>query len=522
MVKKLNNRRRFIWQIVISALALIMIHASISPAGAMTFKPAKGQMWDVWVFHHDGRYYLFYDHCPTFAITGLGLATSDDGVHWKDQGIVIKKPETAWGLGTGFVWKSPEFEKDGQFQCNFTVNSGGQHIYFAESTDLFNWEVRQDIVFEIDPRWYKTDGRWDCIATTPRPEGGYYGYWTASPKDGSYGFGFGETMDGVHWRARKPPKVDWGSYADFNPEHCEVGGVAVIAGKHRAILNFSRDGSHMLSLIGDRPEGPFALAKKNPVLFEGDAHFARFFSSPDGPLVVHHVLAKENEKAPKPWDICYMAPMKRAVIDKEGILRLAYWEGNEVLKDEAVEVKTPVLESSPAILEPRFDVDRGFILEGTIQVPNEESALLPGVYLESGEERPTVIRVLPNGVSQIGTVKRDGSDFQPRKAQVVWAGSAEIDREMDFGPTARFRILVRHGMLEFYLDDILFHIRSLTKPATGKIGIVGAPGSVGKLKAWQMNLQNSSAGHAGETNHSPEWATGEIDYREEGHCVTLL
>ena len=28
-------------------------------------------------------------------------------------------------------------------------------------------------------------------------------------------------------------------------------------------------------------------------------------------------------------------------------------------------------------------------------------------------------------------------------------------------------------MLEFYLDDILFHIRSLSKPATGKIGIVG-------------------------------------------------
>ena len=34
-------------------------------------------------------------------ISGLRQpATCGDGVHWKDQGIVIKMPETAWGLGT--------------------------------------------------------------------------------------------------------------------------------------------------------------------------------------------------------------------------------------------------------------------------------------------------------------------------------------------------------------------------------------------------------------------------------------
>jgi len=206
-------------------------------------------------------------------------------------------------------------------------------------------------------------------------------------------------------------------------------------------------------------------------------------------LVVHHVLAKENQSSTKPCDICYMVPIKRALVDNEGILRLAYWEGNEKLKGEAVDVKTPALESSPALLKPTFDVNRGFILEGTIQVPNQKCGRLPGIYLESGEERPTVIRVVSQGVSEIGTVKPDGSDFQPRKAQAVWCGPAQIDREMKFGPTAHFRILVRHGMLEFYLDDTLFHIHSLTKPATGKIGIVGPAGSVSKLKAWQMNLQ---------------------------------
>ena len=85
-------------------------------------------------------------------------------------------------------------------------------------------------------------------------------------------------------------------------------------------------------------------------------------------------------------------------------------------------------------------------------------------------------------------VKQDGSGFQPRQAQAVWCGLARIDREMPFGPTAHFRLLVRRGMLEFYLDDVLFHIRSLSKPATGKIGIVGTPGSITGLKAWQMSL----------------------------------
>ena len=479
------NVMRLCSLVPVCAVTLGVIASTDLTVSAMTFKPAEGRMWDVCVFHHDGTYYLGYTANSQGVPTGFGVATSSDGVHWKDRGIVRK------ATGSGFIWKSPDFQKDGKFQYNtvvFSYPGPGQRIGFIESSDLFHWELR-DVVFDIDPRWYKTDGRWDCIATTPRPAGGYYGYWTAIPKDGSLGFGFGETTDGVHWKALEPPKVDWGSYESYKPECCEVGGVDVIDGKYHAMINFSRTpGSRMLSLVADRPEGPFVLAKKNPTLFDGDAHFARFFSSPDGMLVVHFSLTKK-ERDDQPWDtLCYMAPMKRAVVDKEGILRLAYWKGNDKLKGEAVAVKTPLLDGPPALLEPRFDVERGFILEGTIRLPAKESAQLPGVYLESGEPRPTLVRMLSNGASQIGTVKPDGSDFQPRAAEAVYGGLAEIDRQMSFGPTARFRILVRHGMLEFYLDDVLFHIRSLTQPATGKIGIVGAPGSISDLQAWQMDL----------------------------------
>ena len=62
---------------------------------------------------------------------------------------------------------------------------------------------------------------------------------------------------------------------------------------------------------------------------------------------------------------------------------------------------------------------------------------------------------------------------------------------MKLGPAVKFRLLVRKSMLEFYLDDILFHLRALKYPPTGKVGIVGAPGSVFGLKAWEMSFDEN-------------------------------
>ena len=453
----------------------------------MIFKPQNHRLWDVWVMHHAGLHYLFYDLVRRNAIEAVALATSADGVHWTDHGPVIEKPSDAPGIGSGFTWKSPRFEEDGRFQCNFSVD---QRIRFAESADLSKWTVRSDIEFRKDLRWYAEDGRWDCICTVPRSPQGYHGYWTADPRDGSYGFGFGETDDGVHWRALPPPRVDWGAFSGYEPEYCEVGGIEVAGGKRHAMINFSKDGSRMLSLMADRPEGPFTLSAKNPVLFEGDAHFARFFSSPDGLLVVHHNLAKEEAQNPEPWDTCYLAPMKRAVVDGDGTLRLGYWIGNDALKG----VESPVTVSSSrgraAVLEPGFDAERGFIVEGEMVVgalAGADTELQPpGLFLESGEDRPTALTVLPGGVSCIGTVDPGGSGFRPREPRAVWCGPPEVDRQVPFGPVVRFRLLARRGMLELYLDDLLFHVRSLTKPLTGKIGLLGATGAVRNVRVWRM------------------------------------
>ena len=453
----------------------------------MLYRPHKTELWDVWVFHDDGTYYLFYDAVIRNGLRGLGLATSKDGVHWKEHGVVVDRPN---GMGSGYTWRSPNFEKDGKYQCNFSGgHDGRQAIFFAESTNLKDWTIRDDIVFHQDERWYVRGGRWDCIAALPRSGGGYYGYWTAHPKDGTFGFGFGKTTDGVHWTALPAPQVDWGIFSETRPSHCEVGDVKAVNGRYYAMLNHSLQnnrGSRMIQLIADRPEGPFVAAERNTAIIEGDVHFARFFQSPSGLLVVQHSMTKEK-RTTGGW-ACYATPMKRAVIDDEGIMRLGYWEGNEAMKGEKVEIKPRNTRNGLALQDVELDPMRGFILEGVIQMAQDGETELPGLYLGSGEERGTVICVTPKGTSRIGTVSAAGTDFELRDPHAVWFGPAEIDREMTFGRTVAFRLLVRRGMLEFYLDDVLFHIRTLRQFADGKFGLVGASGSVREVKAWQMSF----------------------------------
>ena len=147
----------------------------------------------------------------------------------------------------------------------------------------------------------------------------------------------------------------------------------------------------MIQLIADRPEGPFVAAGKNTAIIEGDVHFARFFESPGGLLVVQHNMTKEK-RVTGGWG-CYANPMKRAVVDNEGIMRLGYWEGNEAMKAEKVALKPWKTKNGLALQDVELDPMRGFILEGSIQMPQDGETELPGLYLGSGEERETVIRV---------------------------------------------------------------------------------------------------------------------------------
>ncbi|MHB8971841.1 MAG: LamG-like jellyroll fold domain-containing protein [Pirellulaceae bacterium] len=417
---------------------------------------ATGRMWDTWLYFQQGTYYLYYlANCgPSW--DNISLATSSDGVHWTEHGVVLsKRPDAVW-MGTGSTWKSPEFDKQARFFLNFSEWRGNQQtIFFAESPDLIHWQRLDDrYEFKPAPQWYNVDegnnSRWDCIYTIPRETGGLYGYWTATPQAATEGrFGFGETTDGVTWRALPPPRVR-------DVEVGEVGALERIGNRYYMMFG---TGGIMVTLVADHPEGPFGLAAKNRRLLAGHTYFARFFPSPDGLLVNHHSIARNGA--------VYGAPLKATRVDDEGTLRLAWWTGNEKLKHEPVTGLTRPThvqsDGRPGLLDAKVDPARGVVLEGTLTLPAGPAAKPTGLYVECGPDQGVAILVSATGATEIGPLRADGTGFACEK---------QIDRQWSFGSQSRFRLLLKQSLLEFYLDDLLIECFSLSEPATGRIGVI--------------------------------------------------
>lgn len=426
-----------------------------------------GNMWDTWLYLHEGTYYLYYLAKSGPKWDNISMATSPDGVNWKEIGRVLSKGEGVTWMGTGSTWKSPNFETDGKFQINFSEWKGPrQTIFFAESDDLIHWNrLGDEYEFTQDERWYEPEGRWDCIWTIERPGGGLYGYWTATPKPETEGrFGFGETMDGVTWKALKPPKV-------YGVGGGEVGAIEKIGDKYYMMFG---TGGLMVTLIAERPEGPFHAAKKNFHLLSGHTYFSRFFPTPDGVLVNHHSIARDGQ--------VYFGTLKQTVFDDEDTMRLAWWKGNEKMKHEPVEVELPSSSQSNdkqiVMLENRFDVDKGVILEGTLILSEDNGSPSNGLYIECGEGQGSAILIDANGVANLGLMQADGSGFESEK---------QANRKMSFGKQTSFRLLLEHSLLEFYLNDILIECFSLPTKATGQIGFIQSSGRsvVKDIQAWQ-------------------------------------
>jgi hypothetical protein len=423
-----------------------------------------GNMWDTWLYLHEGTYYLYYLANSGPRWNNVSMASSSDGVHWKEIGRILSKdPDAVW-MGTGSTWKSPNFEKDGKFYINFSQQfpDQPQTIFFGESTDLVSWKWLDVATHEFkqDTRWYQPDGRWDCIYTIPRPGGGLFGYWTATPKPETGGrFGFGESLDGAKWKALPPPETPGVGGG-------EAGAVEKIGQKY--YMMFGNHGM-MITLVADKPQGPFLPAKKNLRLLSGHTYFSRFFPTPDGVLVNHHSIARNGQ--------VYFGLLKSTMIDEEGTLRLGWWKNNEKLKHQAVEVQVPAGDgqrSGPiAMLGNTFDTERGVILEGSLRLPKNEDSPRVGLYIAWGSDQGSAILLNSRGVTELGPIGPDGTGFKMEK---------QVNREMSFRQPAAFRLLLAHSLLEFYLDDVLIECFSLPDNATGRIGLIG---DVSKLKAWE-------------------------------------
>lgn len=425
--------------------------------------PDTGIMWDTWLYWHQGTYYLYYLARSAEAWDNISLATSADGLCWQELGpILTKGPGVTW-MGTGSTWKNPRPGQGAPYQLNFSEWKGPrQTIFLAESKDLVRWQRRDDCEFVQEESGYEPQGRWDCIWPLTRPEGGLYGYWTATPRFGTNGrFGFGHSADGLHWQALPPPQV-------HGVGEGEVGAIERIGESY--FMMFGCQGT-MVTLVADRPEGPFRAAAKNRPLLAGHTYFSRFFPSPDGLLVNHHSITRDGR--------VYMGLLKDTRLDGDGTLRLGWWPGNEGLKRRPLPVAlAPVVPNTPVHFLHPLDLAEGLILEGRLALPPHAFAPPRGLYVECQPGRGLAVLFDAQGRAECVLVGEQGEEA---------VLETRVDRQYPFPPSCRWRLVVESCLVEIYLEDLLIECFSLPAPATGRVGLIEAddPGRVEVLGAWQ-------------------------------------
>ena len=481
-------------------------------------------MWDTWLYYHEGTHYLYYLHKSTKdRWDGMSLATSTDGVHYDEVGTIVSKREDATWLGTGSVWKAGD-----RFILNFSESRDGvQAIFFAESDDLIHWKrLGDEFRSDPDPRWYDNTktGRWDCIWSLPKPDGsGFYGYLTARPWSKTSGMpfesvGMVESEDGVRWHCVAPPPFEWGDWPQMNLG--EVGAIEKIGDLYYLMLGYGQcllgnrwawndlndTKGGMFSFVADRPEGPYRPDTETyKLLVSNGTYFSRFYRTPDEVLVNHHSIEHwglENESV-------WMAPLKKAVVDAEGHIRLGYWSGNESLKGKelpidlsratqvcpsvdpgAWDASSNRLEADQpkgggiTILDGTFEAEQGVVIEGEMSIfPSGKPWAGIGLFFELGGRKGAGEGVVmqTRGRTDVGDV---GSPAR---------GSFAPKHRFDMGiePEGRhsFRLFLRRTMIELYLDEMLVLCHSLADHPSGKIGLMHEAGKAvfENLRAWKMS-----------------------------------
>ncbi len=466
-------------------------------------KKAPGVLKDTWVWFEDGTVYLYNMMMPR---KGVYLSTSEDGVHFQEQDLVITGDDQ---IGSGMIWKGINFEQDGKYYMSFTQH---EHLYLvtklAESVDLRTWNrLGPRVEFRPDARWYKVGPfdqrpsylgpRWDDMQTIPDGNGGLYGFLTANPRKRS-GFGFGRSTDGLHWQALPPPEIHW-TANDVLPwmevaGACRVGDRYYLAVKSYTRADFMEqyrteynlptpdripEISGIWILTADQPEGPWRPAPKNARLLTFDARYAHtsfcgFFNGPDGLMFNHEVKYRENGDN---LGNQHLAPFKRIQMDEDGSMRLCYWHGNETLKvGKPTEIRLPEQTDGPAMLNEALDISIGAVIEGRFTF-KECSQHKCGIYIQGPGQTGWAIRVSRDAHIECGDM--DESSWALTNPEPV------IDRSISFPEQAGFRLLIRDRFVELYVDDILIQAYSTANLPTGRIGLLGADLS-NALRIWSM------------------------------------
>lgn len=515
-----------------------------SQHNGFVYQPTKGFFWDPSVIFADNRYYMF----SMYGGDSVWLATSDDGVHWSDYGVVLKSE----GFKNNAVWKQYIARVGDRYIMNhgaFTDRGTNNNLLrFYESTDLIHWKYLYEV--PIDSQHYLQEGRWDHMYMMPKdeasPSNGYFGYVVADPIEHG-GFGMMESPDGIHYQPIKAPEIQ----ADFQVPTLEVGGIKKIGNKYYFLggnaNHYGFSGYGVYTYISDSPMGPF-----HPDM---EAYRLTGTSGIDGNTYIH-VLAAFVKDSPEnlvsdPFTFMatpgtdghgvWFLPMRKAIVDAAGHLRLAYWDGNDRAKGEVVQIDAskntvafppgqtdanPIIRvagtgdsllvhtdkdwrafpwldgrktrKGVVVLNQRFDLDEGIIVEGHVKATKlttrtkDARKTYAGFYIEGAEKGPGTAILLEDGERQwreslIGRLTLD-TDFHFEALDVTGRNCATVTG-LDDGKEHAFRLWIRGGQMELYIDDLLMQTFFFLRPS-GRIGFIAqeSEAQFSQLKIYRMNF----------------------------------
>jgi hypothetical protein len=478
------------------------------------------------------------------------LATSEDGVHWKDYGVVLH----SGGFKNNRVWKQYVARVGDKYIMNYGAfsdpASGNDLLRFWESTDLIHWTFLYEL--PIDTRYYRGDGRWDHMFMVPGPANDpaarYLGYMVANPLRHG-GFGMMESPDGIHYHAIQAPEIQ----ADFEVPTLEPGGVEKFGDKYYFIggdaNHYGFSGYGVYTYVSDSPLGPFrpdleAYRLSGTSGIDGDsfvnilAAFVQY--SPE--KLVSAPFSFRSTTGTDGRDVWFL-PMRKAVVDSGGHLRLAYWKQNDLAKGDPLQVDaeqtsvvfppgqtetTKILKTSSGsdfieidtsnswrsfpwlnalklrkgvvVLNQYFDLSKGIIIEGTIQASSLNAKapysrkMYAGFYVEGAEGGSGTAIMLEVGEPQwrasvIGKLSLD-TDFDFVPLDVTSRNCATVTG-LDNGKTHTFRLWLRGGQMELYVDDLLMQSFFFER-ASGRIGFIAQESEArfSNLKIYRMNLDD--------------------------------
>jgi len=508
------------------------------------YQPKEGTFWDPTVIYANNKYYMY----TMYNRDSVWLATSTDGVHWQDYGVVLKSE----GFKNNTIFKQFVNKVGDRYIMNYgafsDVGSNNNLLRFYESKDLIHWSFLYEL--PIDTKYYRADGRHDHMFMIPKddknPRAGYLGYVVAAPLNRG-GVGMMESPDGVHYHAIAPPEMP----ADFALPVLEDGGIAKIAGKYYLIAgagsHFGFTGFGVYTYVGDSPMGPFKpdldayrLTGTSGIDGNGFISILSAFVKDSPELLVTEPLSLRTTVGTIGEGVWFL-PMRRAFVDERGHLRLGYWKQNDLAKGseipinagentvlfpagqtstnalvttagaaDSITLKTdkdwrafPWLDRSKSrkavtVLNQRFDLNQGVIVEGSIRAAPVNARVVnsgntkAGFYIEGTTGQPGTAILLTVGEpqwreSQIGKLNLDGG-WNFESLDRIGRYTAAVSG-LDSGKDHTFRLWLRGGQMELYIDDVLMQSFFIQSPS-GRIGFISQESDtqISNLKIFQMNL----------------------------------